>query len=96
MNICVKCQVEMRPKENGVGAVEMVGADPYRLWDADLWACPACGVQAILGFGRLPVREQFHPDLAARISSYPTVIRFWSTVADKDRHFDARHLDVLV
>ena len=63
--VCVRCQVELRPKKNGVGAIMMASFGPYQLYDADLWACPICGVELLLGFGARPIREHYMPDFQA-------------------------------
>jgi hypothetical protein len=31
----------------------------YKIWDADLWKCPGCGVKIILGFADNPLAEHF-------------------------------------
>lgn len=55
--VCKKCQCEMKPETNGVGLLDMFSpsgvteAQPYQVWDADLWKCPKCGVEVVLGFG---------------------------------------------
>lgn len=48
--VCVQCQTELKPKTNGVGVIEMAGTNPYRLWRADLLACPGCGFEVVSGF----------------------------------------------
>lgn len=83
--VCVKCQVEMRPELNGVGALSMAGAQPYELYDADLWKCPTCGVEMILGFGKRPIAMHFETDFAASVARYEKLIRFWSTPKDRKR-----------
>jgi len=82
--VCVKCQVEMRPEKNGVGALLMAADAPYHLYDADLWKCPVCGIQAVLGFGKEPVAEAHEPDFMARLATYDVVFRFWSSETDKE------------
>jgi hypothetical protein len=50
-------------KKNSVTVEELdeQGA-PLRLWDADQYECPECGMQIISGFGRAPMLEAWHPD----------------------------------
>lgn len=57
------CGRFMRPEKNGVTVEELMedGA-PYRLWDADLWACPECGARIVSGFGREPLAEHYQPN----------------------------------
>jgi hypothetical protein len=61
-NLLCGCGRFMRVKKNGV-TVEELGEDgaPYKLWDADLFECPECGVEIISGFGRTPMAEHYKP-----------------------------------
>jgi len=69
---CVKCAVYLRPQKNDVRVVETAQRDfrtPYAIWNADLWRCPSCGLEVVLGFGAAPEFEQwqgegFHVALA--------------------------------
>jgi hypothetical protein len=53
----------MRVKKNSVTVEELLedGA-PYKLWDADLWECPDCGVEVITGFGARPLAEHYQTE----------------------------------
>ena len=63
--LCVACGVVMRVKQNSVTVEELMSDDePYKLWDADLFECPVCGVEVITGFGRLPIAEHYQPRYA--------------------------------
>jgi len=54
--VCVPCQVEMRPKRNGVIVEEhREEGKPYKIWEADLWECPKCHHECILGFADRPI-----------------------------------------
>lgn len=58
--ICVKCEREMRPKKNGIIVEEHSDHDkPYKIWEADLWACLHCGIEIIAGFGQNPAAEHY-------------------------------------
>jgi predicted RNA-binding Zn-ribbon protein involved in translation (DUF1610 family) len=50
--VCIKCSVALKPETNGVSVAEMFQGDTefYRIRQADLWSCPGCGMQVILGF----------------------------------------------
>lgn len=53
--ICVSCQIEMRVKKNGVDLVSMdCQGFPIEIFSADLWHCPSCETELILGTGRKP------------------------------------------
>lgn len=59
---CVTCRRFFRPKKNSVCIEEGLPlADgswaPYKLWDADLWACPGCGAEIVVGYGLAPLSE---------------------------------------
>jgi hypothetical protein len=70
--VCVKCETDMRPKKNGVYVLDhakVIG--PYKLWSADLWVCPACEAEVVVGFGNSPMehyQEEFGP-LLERLGS---------------------------
>jgi hypothetical protein len=59
--LCPECQVEFRLETNGVKVKEtfQAGQQVYRIWDADLWRCPRCGIQVVAGFGNRPLAEHF-------------------------------------
>jgi len=59
--VCVKCRVEFRPERNGVKVIDLFinNSQPYKIWDADMWKCPSCEVEIIVGFGRAPLYEHF-------------------------------------
>ncbi|MFH1742829.1 MAG: hypothetical protein ABIH23_27820 [bacterium] len=59
--VCVKCEIEFRPEENGVHVHELMHNDTeiYKIWDADLWKCPSCGTLVVAGFGQKPFAEHF-------------------------------------
>ena len=49
--VCVKCQTEMRPENNGVGLLDMANYSPSQIWAADLYKCPSCRQEIVVGFG---------------------------------------------
>ena len=59
------CGRFMRPKKNTVTVEELMeDGNPYRLWDADLYECPECGVEIIAGFAQEPFAEHYQPSYA--------------------------------
>lgn len=61
-NLLCGCGVFMRCKQNSVTVEELLeDGSPYRLWDADLYACENCGHQVIAGFGKAPLAEHWQP-----------------------------------
>ena len=70
--VCVSCEVQFRPEKNGVFVEECRGYDEdYKIWHADRYECPVCGVQIIAGFGNKPVVE--HYDKAKYATLLPKV-----------------------
>lgn len=70
--VCKKCECEFRPEENGVGCLDMFNPSdhsepqPYQIWDADLWKCPKCGIEIVIGFGQQPIAEHWEGDSFTR------------------------------
>ena len=59
--VCIKCQCELKPEWNGVGVVDYAEYGPYKIWDADLWKCPKCGYELVVGFGDMAISHH-HDD----------------------------------
>jgi hypothetical protein len=65
-NILCGCGRFLRVKKNSVTVEELTeDGQPYKLWDADLWECPECGVEIIAGFGQGPIAEHYQEQYAA-------------------------------
>jgi len=64
-NVCVTCEIELKPEINGVVVAEMMNEDTelYKLWFADLYKCPRCGFEIVLGFSVTPLMEHFEGDI---------------------------------
>jgi hypothetical protein len=61
-NVLCGCGRFMQVKQNSVTVEELrEDGSPYKLWDADLYACVECGVEIITGFGRSPLAESWQP-----------------------------------
>lgn len=59
------CGRLMRVKKNSVTVEELHDdGTPYKLWDADLFACQGCGAEVITAFARLPFAEHYQPHYA--------------------------------
>jgi hypothetical protein len=56
---CVRCERDLIPYKNGVFLIEMAWhpRQVYKIWCADLWKCPGCGVEIISGYGNNPTRQ---------------------------------------
>lgn len=57
---------------HGLGVIPMLpgpldGWQPYKLWVGDLWECPGCSAQIVVGNGANPLAEHFHPDYEAQV-----------------------------
>ena len=66
---CVPCQTYFRPRKNDIRMLETYDdGRPYKVWCADLWECPDCGTQVILGYGQRPIAEQFESDFQVELN----------------------------
>jgi hypothetical protein len=68
--VCVKCNCELRPETNGVGVWDRNKNGTSKLWDADKWKCPKCGVEIVVGFGYNPVACNCDEDFQKHIKFY--------------------------
>lgn len=63
--VCVKCEREMNMEKAGVIVKELFQKNSmiYRIWSADLWKCPVCGVEIIPGhgFADKPLANHYEP-----------------------------------
>lgn len=69
--VCVGCERFYRPKVNGYtwiegmpesadtppGLAQPAGWRPYKLWSSDLWECPDCKHQIIVGHCQQPIEK---------------------------------------
>lgn len=71
-SVCAKCEVELRPETNGVIVAEMMNNNTkiYKLWGADLWKCPGCGIEVVLGFAQQAFMEHFEGDINAKLEEF--------------------------
>ena len=58
--VCVECEVELKPEENGALIIENASFGPYKVWYADVWSCPKCQHETVAGFGNNPIAEHYH------------------------------------
>lgn len=72
MIICTLCSKQAKPHKIGVAVLEMDDhGDPYKLWMADLLACPECKIKMLnINDSQKPVAEAYQADFAAKIKSY--------------------------
>lgn len=86
--ICAKCCIELRPKTNGICIAEMSCQGAEALWSADLWHCPQCGLEVILGTGSQPINMYWDPEFTEKYIQ-PDVIRTWADARQKEEHAEA-------
>lgn len=60
--VCVDCQCELKPVDNGTIVIETASFGVYKVWSADTWKCPGCGKEIVAGFGNIPLREDHYAD----------------------------------
>ncbi len=59
--ICIHCQTELRKSNLGTLVIETADMgepdpSPYKVWSADTFQCPGCGIEVVADFGT-PLRE---------------------------------------
>lgn len=81
---CVPCQRFFRPKKNGFAFIEgmPIGREaepglrepqswkPYKAWVGDLWVCPDCDSEIVVGVGGGPFAEHYQPDFENRCTVF--------------------------
>jgi hypothetical protein len=65
--VCRKCEREFRPEKNDVSVEDLASFGSYKVWSADLWKCPGCGVEIVLGFGSQPMYLHFQEDYDKKV-----------------------------
>lgn len=74
--ICISCQRFFKPKKNGFyftegmervsgalsGTQEPENWKPYKIWSGDLWQCPGCGSEIIVGTGANALAHHWEDD----------------------------------
>ncbi len=74
--VCVKCRCEMKPAKNDFLVEEMLdGEHPYRVWSTDLWRCPNCSTEVVMGFGAKPLGEYWQGSYAKK--ALQADLRYW-------------------
>lgn len=78
--VCLPCRLFYRAKKTGINIEEgrPVGDGtwaPYKLFKADLYACPGCGHEVVSGFGRGPIAEHYEPQYRAMVEMFPPIAR---------------------
>lgn len=73
-SVCVNCEVELKPAHIGIVVAEMMHHNTkiYKLWEADLWKCPECGLEVVLGFASMPFMEHNEGDINAKLEELKT------------------------
>ena len=57
--VCVKCNTEFLPEKNGVVVVDTASFGDYEAWAADMYECPVCHAQIVVGFSYQAYKEHF-------------------------------------
>lgn len=78
MNLCVKCQAAYQVRRLGVTVIETAGnpPKPFRLWRADLLACPICNAELITRFGHEPAIENYEEGFASALDQAASTHRY--------------------
>ena len=94
--ICVKCCVELRPAKNGATILERLPDSKIAaVWLGDIWECPDCKQQTVIGIGKGPVLSRFQftneddwlTALRERCSEEPPAERVscWHNASDRNK-----------
>lgn len=88
MTICVKCQRIYVVKKNAVAFEEGrvvhhldletnidATLEPYKLWMGDLWACPSCGHEVIVGVPQHPLAVHYQPSYSDSVEIFKPILR---------------------
>jgi hypothetical protein len=62
--VCVDCEIELKPQDNGIYVIETASFGPYKIWSADVWVCPQCKHEVVAGFGNGPLAEHYQDKFA--------------------------------
>jgi len=74
--VCVKCNQQMGPVKNDFPILETYDdGRPYQIWLGDLYRCPECRGEIVMGFGLRPVAEDWRPDFESKLKSYNPTVR---------------------
>lgn len=87
--VCLGCRCFYRPKKNGFAWIEGMpdsgGAprgvagngqwSPYKLWVSDLWACPECGHEIVVGHCQREISEHYLPGFAEAVAQYKAEVQ---------------------
>lgn len=87
--ICTRCQRFFKPKQNGCAFIESMPTSsaaepgaatpdlwaPYKLWNGDLWECPGCGANIIVGVAQRPVAEHYEERFDDEVERYAPEVR---------------------
>ncbi len=74
--VCVKCTVEMTPAKNDFLVEEMSDTEhSYRVWSTDLYRCPACRMEVVIGFAPEPWGEYWQENYAKK--TLQADLRYW-------------------
>jgi hypothetical protein len=65
--VCVACEVELRPKQNGVLLVEAATFGFMSLRQADIWHCPVCLHETVIGVADQELFGHWEGDIMAEI-----------------------------
>lgn len=82
--VCPTCKRFYKPKKNGYYFLEGMPASnttppgtsheaewsPYKLWAGDLYECPGCLAQVVVGVPHRPIAEHYEFDFSRQLELY--------------------------
>ena len=84
---CADCKTYLRPRKNEIHVLQTMDDEgtPYKIWHADLWECPDCGHQVILGYGQQHVAEHYEEGFAQELDDVThTILGNPKVLPDRD------------
>ena len=66
---------EVQPPEERRGTKAPHLWQPYKLWRGDLWACPECDHETVVGVAWEPISEHYMRDFAEKVKHMPPQVQ---------------------
>jgi ribosomal protein L37AE/L43A len=93
--LCPECEVELVVYKTGVDVIEtrLTSNDvqqPMRLWRADVWECPGCGMRIIAGFSTTP-ESDFEPEFKSSVTKAKRAHNYYYDNERNKKHIRAEH-----
>lgn len=82
--VCVECEVEFKPRKNGVHVIEHASFGPYKLWSADKWYCPGCRTEVVAGFAKYPAMKHYEEGFEEKLQELEDVVNDYESISQRE------------